>query len=386
LKAYELKRILCATTTYFGKDGKLVFSDAAWASIKALDTNGLAINWILLIENPFKDTTSENIAFKLERARRMALRLNYDYLFSHESDVILPVDTLQKLVAANGDVATGVTRLRPTHGVGSDICLLTRLEKPFVASNQRTRFDRSYDVSKLRDYKIKAYEKKTFPVEGSGLACLLISRRVLKTVPFRWIPAEITFDIEYATQVRHRGFKWLCVGSVQCGHEDSDHTIIQIGPQFWDATLLRKGDAWEQFSKSVPIAPVKDARLHLGPRPKQGWINYDVEPLADVSYAFTPIDKFKPHLPFEDYYFTEICVEGFAERVLDKAMLIEELWRISRDNAVIILSVTNDSSNPRNLSTWPINTFDYLGDKFVGMARSSKGKRLVWNLRTLKGR
>jgi hypothetical protein len=388
----EMKRILGATTTYFGKNGKLVFPDAAWASVSSLDVKGIALDWMLLIDNPFPRTeanwleaTQQNIAYKLEKARKLALHGGYDYLFLHESDIILPPDALKLLLAAEADIATGLARLRPEHGVGSDIGLLTPHDPPFRSKDGRVKFPYGFNVNKLRDYKIQAYEKKTFPVAGSGIGCLLISRRVLKAVPFKYFPSDITFDIEYTTAIHKRGFKWVCVGAVQCGHEADGHTILRIGPQFWNATLVRNGNVWEQFSKSIPIAPVKDARLHLGPKPRQGWINYDVEPLPDITYA-TPIDKLSPHLPFEDEYFTEICVEGFAEKVLDKAKLILELWRVSRHKAKITLTVENNPADPSALSRWHPQTFDTLRSKFEMVSRSSNRHRVGWTLRSLKRR
>jgi hypothetical protein len=174
---------------------------------------------------------------------------------------------------------------------------------------------------------------------------------------------------------------------VQVGHEDADHTILRIGPQFWNATLVNTGNAWEQFSKIVPVEPVKDAKLHLGPKPKPNpWVNYDVDPLPAIPYALTPIDKLSPHLPFEDDYFTEILVEGFAERVLDKARLISELWRVSCEGAKISITITNDPADPAVLSRWHPRTFESFKEKMKVISRSSHGPTLTWTLRRLKGR
>jgi len=381
-------KVLGATTTYYDKDGKLMLHDSAWEAIKRLDVKGIQLDWILLTDNPFdpKTESQRNLAYKLEKARKIALSLGYDFLFLHEHDISPPPDALGKLLAVKGDLVTGLYRLRPRHGVGSDLCLLTKLPKPWVAFDRRTTGEIGYDERKLSEYKMNAYEGKTFQVDGAGLGCLLISRRVLKSVPFKWVKANATLDVIYASMVKRKRFKFLCEGSVQCDHEDEDQIVYKIGEQYWAATLIRQGGVWKQLSQIKPIAPLKEARLHLGPRPAGlDWINYDIEPIKGVKYS-ERIDKLRPRLPFEDDFFTEIVAEGFAEKILDKALLLKELWRVSKDNAQILLTVLNDECDPAILTFWHPRTFEFLTERFSVESRSSNGNRVVWSLRSLKGR
>jgi len=351
----------------------------------------MELDWIVLTGNPFDPAheSQKNLVYKLEHARRLALKGGYDYLFLHEHDIILPKEALKKLTSAKADLATGVYRLRRHHGAGSDLCLLTELRTPWTAFDRKTKFAIGYDERQLSDYKIKVYQKHRFYIAGSGLGCLLISRPVLLAVPFRWVPSSGTLDILYACAVQKKKFRYVCDGSVQCDHEDEDHVVYRIGERYWDSTLILSGGVWKEFSKVVPTKPVSSAKLHLGPHgeaaERQGWVISDLTQGTGVQPE-TVIDRLRPRLPFEDDFFSEIHVEDFAERILDKHMLISELWRVSKRNARIVLKVRNDRSDPRNLSIWPRDTFNHEGHRFAGIVRSFKNRRMVWNLRSLKGR
>ena len=361
--------------------------DSALESVKHLQVKGFSLDWMLLADNPFPPVwpdSQRNLAYKLENARKIALRMNYDFLFLHEHDIILPPDTLTKLLAAKADLTTGVTRLRPGHGVGSDLCLLTKV--PWIAFDRKTRGEVGYDDRNLSDYKIKVFEGKTFPVEGSGLGCLLVSRHAMKVLPFRWVRANLTLDVIYASMAKRKGVKFVCVGSVQCGHEDEANIVYRIGKHYWNATMILQGNVWRQFKDIKPVAVLKEGRLHLGPRPNGlDWVNYDLQPIEGFDHS-GPIDRLKPQLPFEDDFFAEIEIEGFAEKILDKALFLNELWRVSKADAHIRLDVLNDSSDPASLSYWHPDLFDSLSERFKVESQSSKKQRVVWALRRLKGR
>lgn len=127
----------------------------------------------------------------------------HDYLLMVDSDTVPPADAIEKLMALEADVATGVT--------------------PIVKGNKL-----SWNVYKTHPEveEVVTYEdKEPFEVVGCGASCLLISRETLKALKqpyFKTIEfdngAYCSEDLYFCEQVTKAGKKIMCEPSVQCAH------------------------------------------------------------------------------------------------------------------------------------------------------------------------
>lgn len=76
--------------------------------------------------------------------------------------------------------------------------------------------------------------------------------------------------------------------------------------------------------------------MGCGRKIRKGWINLDVRRLPGVEVIHN-LDKF-PY-PFKDNHFDEIELEHVLEHLDNPIKCLEELWRISKPNAKITISV-----------------------------------------------
>lgn len=165
------------------------------------------------------DTSADSIWRKYEEARRAALVGGYDALLCAESDMLLPVDALEKLAAVGTDITYGLYCFR----------------RPPYQWNITTRLDRfSYRfLSDDPDSAAKAWGR-VIQCEGVGQGCTLINRKVLETLPFRYAPDALV-DHLIALDAKTYGFKQAVDMSVICGH------MVEGGGAVWP---VNEGTLW----------------------------------------------------------------------------------------------------------------------------------------------
>jgi predicted SAM-dependent methyltransferase len=82
----------------------------------------------------------------------------------------------------------------------------------------------------------------------------------------------------------------------------------------------------------------KKLNLGCGKDVKQGYINLDSARLKGVDVVWN-LEKYP--WPFKDDTFDEVLAIDVLEHLSDKIKPLEELWRITKDNAKIIIQVPN---------------------------------------------
>lgn len=119
----------------------------------------------------------------------------------------------------------------------------------------------------------------------------------------------------------------------------------------------------DQLEKKIPVP---ERRLNLGcgkepGDPDEGWVNVDIAQLPGVDVVWDCNEK----LPFEDNFFDEIRTTHTLEHLRDKVAIIEELWRVAKDEAGIYICVPNGAnlelaiSDPQHRTFWGPTNFDY---------------------------
>jgi len=172
-----------------------------------------------------KCTYSESARDRIVRSRNIlrdiALNENYDYFLSLEQDVIPPNDVIEKLLRHKKDIVSGVYFARIKSLKDKKVKLL-----PLLWVGKKG----SYNPYTMADIDIDIVMQDNFiKVKYCGLGCVLISRKALEKVKFRYDPNYTTFDdLHFCQDARDSDFEIYADTSVKCKH------LILNRPWSWD--------------------------------------------------------------------------------------------------------------------------------------------------------
>jgi GT2 family glycosyltransferase len=150
-----------------------------------------------------------------------ALKNNYDYVFFVDSDMVLPADTLEKLLQADKDIISGLAfQRKPPFS-------------PCVYSKLKLGEPGTDSVVNLTEFANKVEE-----VEGIGLACALIKTEVFRSIYKENMPCFTPImgygeDLSFCLRARKLGYKVYADTSAKVGHIGT--TIY--GEEHWRAQL-----------------------------------------------------------------------------------------------------------------------------------------------------
>lgn len=187
--------------------------------------------WLSANDNPFDNPFDKpylNITYQYNKAREMVLDNGYDALFCVESDMIIPPDALQRLVACESDVAYGLYVFRDTKHHWS---AYTEMEQKSGRSISENADDARAALGSVID------------VAGVGLGCTLIKREVLTHIPFRLFedaPTKTACDWCFALDCKDYGFTQRCDLGVVCGHQSYTPYPLILWPNIDDPKLYRR--------------------------------------------------------------------------------------------------------------------------------------------------
>lgn len=130
------------------------------------------------------------------------------HLFFIDSDTIPPVDALEKLLALDADIASGLT--------------------PIIAHDDKSMmFYRKWNCVDMKEEFVRP-NTGIHQIIGAGGSCLLIKREVLEKMEkphFRFLyqddngkPTLISEDIYFLTKANGLGYKAMCDSSIICKH------------------------------------------------------------------------------------------------------------------------------------------------------------------------
>ncbi len=138
---------------------------------------------------------------------KKAINNNYDYVLMVDSDVIIPANTLDKMLADPVDICTGVYPRKNTQSKETELFKIG--PKDYV--------DRyTYD-------ELKSDER--FKIKGCGFGCILIDVNVLRKLPYPWFKyviydggAFLSEDLYFCSQARNAGYVIWADPDIRCGH------------------------------------------------------------------------------------------------------------------------------------------------------------------------
>ncbi|MEK6839347.1 MAG: hypothetical protein AABX72_00225 [Nanoarchaeota archaeon] len=166
----------------------------------------------------------ERIVESRNLLRDLVLKGKYDYFLSLEQDVIPPANIIEQLIRHNKDVVSGIYyKLYDVDVKGRDGVVQkkkTLLPLIFTYSNDKNKMNVCYPKDVDGDH--------FFKIRACGLGCVLISRKVLEKVKFRYDPTKSTFDdFLFCSDVLEHGFEIYADTSVK-----SKHLFLQKGNVF----------------------------------------------------------------------------------------------------------------------------------------------------------
>lgn len=151
-----------------------------------------------------KSDKYQNICDKHNHARSLVLNNNYDAVLFVENDMIIPEDTLDKLINADADVAYGLYISR--HG--------WRRWLAFDSISDIAGVSFSQNINKAKER-----WGQVVNTQGVGMGCTLIKRNVLEKIEFRTHPDNmVADDWMFALDCKQLEFTQKHDLSVICGH------------------------------------------------------------------------------------------------------------------------------------------------------------------------
>lgn len=170
-------------------------------------------------------------------AQEMLADNSFTHLFMTEMDMILPHDTIVKLMELDKDIAGGVYFLRGAVQPGrGQPCLYKKA--PAIEWNKRRIAN---EEGKYLHTPVSLFPRdKPFPVDHIGLGCALIKRKVFETLPKPWFDVKsgseeklsgYGSDMYFFTNVKEAGFEVWCDPTILCGQ--IDYYITDIDDYVW---------------------------------------------------------------------------------------------------------------------------------------------------------
>ena len=139
---------------------------------------------------------------------RIFLKTDCTHLFFVDHDTVPPADAVDKLLAADKDIVSGITHIYRDGG---------------IVNNCFTDYKANEEGSIMT-----AVTENTgiVPIERCGGSCVMIKREVIEKMPQPWFQtlwdkeykSYISEDLSFCDKARENGFSLFCETSVVCDH------------------------------------------------------------------------------------------------------------------------------------------------------------------------
>ncbi|MBS3150483.1 hypothetical protein J4425_01600, partial [Candidatus Woesearchaeota archaeon] len=160
---------------------------------------------LVLVDNSknsdYYNSVKERIVSSRNKLKEYFLKNDYDYLLSLEQDVVPPKDVIERLMKHGKDICSGL------YFKEKDNELIPIMYVPY-----------KNEFAKLLKFE-EIPENELIEVITSGLGCVLIKRKVLENVEFRYEKNKEPWDdVWFCEDARQKGFKVYVDTSVRCKH------------------------------------------------------------------------------------------------------------------------------------------------------------------------
>jgi FkbM family methyltransferase len=184
----------------------------------------------LIVPDGYEKTVETFYGYQVDQVRNLiakySIDLEYDYVLCVDSDIILPSDTLVKLLNAKKDVISGsyIQRKGDLHVV-----------EVYEHREHGAVLNIPYEKMMMKDM-------APFKVAGFGFGCVLVDTKVFKAMSWPWFEyrnAEkwentVSEDITFCMKAEEHGFELWCDPSIRCPHV-GETTYDILGTDFTKA-------------------------------------------------------------------------------------------------------------------------------------------------------
>ncbi len=165
----------------------------------------------------YKDNVNKMLVESRNIIRDYALKNGFDYLLSLEQDIIAPKDVIRRLIAHKKDAASALYtitfRLDVKDEKGKEIKGIAHLPVAYFV-------DGPEQLRRAIDDEIRG--KGLVHVGATGLGCMLISRKALSDIEFRYLEGRSAFDdIFFCHDLREKGYGVYIDSTLEVEHRHS---------------------------------------------------------------------------------------------------------------------------------------------------------------------
>jgi hypothetical protein len=214
-KNYCLNEYLSVVSnlTYSNYKTFLADNSETRSNAKMLNRLGVHTKWI----NPAGKTNIQYIAESHESCREFALHLNFDYMLHLESDIIPPIDIIERLLFHKKEVVSAC--YFTGFGDKSRLCIQL-LEDSGELIRETQNMDYGIGDMIFMDGTLKQ-------VYGAGLGCTLIHKSVLEKIKFRYQEGvDAHPDTYFYSDLNASGIKQYVDTSILCKHENREWSFV----------------------------------------------------------------------------------------------------------------------------------------------------------------
>jgi len=173
---------------------------------KYVETETMKAIYDLEVPDGYETELQFFYGYNIDQVRNLIAHwaLNYDYLFSVDSDIVMPRDALVKMLQHDKDAVTGmyIQRIPGTHTL------------------------EIYDSSGRSSYS-DLKDRGLVEIVSCGFGCILVKNEVFKSIPYPHFVYHsaldhkdtISEDTDFCKKARDRGFKIWVDTSIKCRHK-----------------------------------------------------------------------------------------------------------------------------------------------------------------------
>lgn len=184
---------------------------------KYIETETFKSIYDLEIPDGYKVDFQYFYGYSIEQVRNLIadwVIRGYDYLFSVDSDIAFPKDTLKKLLSHDKDLVSGMYRQRKNDQI---------IEIYIPSKNGGT-----------RNITIDEINSSLIEISGCGFGCVLIKKKLFMDIPYPQFEYKmnnphnilISEDNDFCLKAIDKGFKLYCDTTILCEHIGSTKFVI----------------------------------------------------------------------------------------------------------------------------------------------------------------
>jgi len=182
--------------------------------LKRLKDIKMAGKKITVLKDAISDTRISRIISSRNRVRDHFLKGDYSHLLFLDTDIIAPCDVIERLLALDTDVASGVYLGRVV--IDGKLHLIPILY-------------RHHDGGRVRTVTMtEAMNDDIFDISVCGLGCCLVRKTVVEKIRFRRFgnTSDSGEDTAFCLDVQGNGFEIKADTSVKCAHMGKNEVLV----------------------------------------------------------------------------------------------------------------------------------------------------------------